>query len=279
MKRLPNEIYQGNNDYQGNLKKWLPLPGTLATGAPALFLQRGVFQDLPEWAWFLLGCLLRRSEVAALGFQDLPEWTWWFLLASSPIVAIISLLIIGILVLLLTLWLRSRRQPPPTEGEQIPPPTSVEQVQDTSPAAVAEVAEPTLKAEPLETPPVETIRPRMDSATMPSVTGPGVELEPQTVPISGQRPPNIGWQIAGLTDVGLKRDHNEDSLVMLEAIMPDTTPYGLYAVADGLGGHHGGEIASKLSVDAIEEEFSKNLLASAAGPFDEWLTEIALAAN
>ncbi len=262
MKRLPNEIYQNNNDFQGNLKKWLSLPNSpatnvLTTSAPALFLQKD--QDWPEWALVLL--------------------------VSSPIVAIIVILFITILALLLILWLRSRRRALRAEEDQIPPPSdSIEQVQDTDLEAVAEADElpPTeaaLKAEPLEPPPTETTKARVDSATVPSMAGLDVEQEPQTVPISGQRPPDISWQIAGLTDVGLKRDHNEDSLVMAEAVMLDNTPYGLYAVADGLGGHHGGEIASKLSVEAIAEEFSKNPLALAAGPFDEWLVAITLAAN
>ncbi len=257
MKRLPNKIYQDNNDFQNNLKKWLSLPIAKATVAPAtnalttsdpsLFLQRG--QDPPGWAWVLL--------------------------VSSPIVAIIILLFITILALLLILWLRSRRRASLIEEDQISPPSdSIEQVQDTDLEAVA-VAEadelPTTEAAP-----AEPIQAGLDIATVPSMA---VEQEPQTVPISGQRPPNIGWQIAGLTDVGLKRDHNEDNLVMLEAVMPDAAPYGLYAVADGLGGHHGGEIASKLSVEAIEKEFGKNPLASVAGPFDEWLVAITLAAN
>ena len=66
------------------------------------------------------------------------------------------------------------------------------------------------------------------------------------MPVSGQRPANIGWQIAGLTDVGLKRELNEDTLLMAESVIADNTPIGLYVVADGLGGHQGGEIASQL---------------------------------
>ncbi|HEY0711077.1 MAG TPA: PP2C family serine/threonine-protein phosphatase [Polyangia bacterium] len=49
------------------------------------------------------------------------------------------------------------------------------------------------------------------------------------------------------TDVGLKRDHNEDSYLCNEAI-------GLFAVADGMGGHLGGERASHLAVEILEKE-------------------------
>jgi protein phosphatase len=48
------------------------------------------------------------------------------------------------------------------------------------------------------------------------------------------------------TDVGLKRANNEDCFLM----DPDL---GLYIVADGMGGHSGGEVASHLAVKTIRE--------------------------
>jgi serine/threonine protein phosphatase PrpC len=50
------------------------------------------------------------------------------------------------------------------------------------------------------------------------------------------------------TDVGCKRKNNEDSLISL----PE---YGVFCVADGMGGAQDGEIASQAVVDAIEERF------------------------
>src|ERR1044071_5866923 len=50
----------------------------------------------------------------------------------------------------------------------------------------------------------------------------------------------------GLTHVGRQRQHNEDAfLVEGEA--------GLFLVADGMGGHAAGEIASRIAVDSISE--------------------------
>jgi protein phosphatase len=55
------------------------------------------------------------------------------------------------------------------------------------------------------------------------------------------------YRSASLTDIGRKRDHNEDSFLVNEDL-------GLYVVCDGMGGHAGGETASRLSVLTIERE-------------------------
>jgi protein phosphatase len=79
--------------------------------------------------------------------------------------------------------------------------------------------------------------------------------------------------------VGLKRNLNEDNLLMLEAETPEVGPYGLYAVADGMGGHEKGEVASQLTLNAVQEKFNQHPLTSENTPFDDWLTAAALAAN
>ena len=57
----------------------------------------------------------------------------------------------------------------------------------------------------------------------------------------------------------MKRTHNEDNFSILE-------DSGLYIVADGMGGHASGEVASKMAVDALKEFFA----ATANDPERTW---------
>lgn len=50
----------------------------------------------------------------------------------------------------------------------------------------------------------------------------------------------------GMTHVGRQRQHNEDSYLVEDAAM-------LFLVADGMGGHAAGEIASRIAVDSVSE--------------------------
>jgi protein phosphatase len=51
---------------------------------------------------------------------------------------------------------------------------------------------------------------------------------------------------AGLTDVGKKRKGNEDALIVDDEL-------GLYIVADGMGGHRAGEVASQLVIESMRD--------------------------
>jgi serine/threonine protein phosphatase PrpC len=53
------------------------------------------------------------------------------------------------------------------------------------------------------------------------------------------------------TDKGLKRENNQDTFLINESL-------GLFIVADGMGGHSGGEVASQLAVKSVEEFLFQN---------------------
>lgn len=73
---------------------------------------------------------------------------------------------------------------------------------------------------------------------------------------SSSRPRRAATTFGSRTDVGCVRDHNEDSLIV-------TPP--LFAVADGMGGHAAGEVASEIAVNVLAEQAPAHPDAEALG--------------
>jgi len=65
---------------------------------------------------------------------------------------------------------------------------------------------------------------------------------------------------AGLSDVGLQREHNEDSY----CILPE---FDLFVVADGMGGHKAGDVASRMATHTIASFFRATQSEDATWPF------------
>jgi protein phosphatase len=65
---------------------------------------------------------------------------------------------------------------------------------------------------------------------------------------------------AAKTDVGMKRTHNEDYFSLIEDEQ-------LFLVADGMGGHASGEVASKMAAETISEFYQRTKDEEATWPF------------
>lgn len=113
------------------------------------------------------------------------------------------------------------------------------------------------------------------------VTAPLSDAQLQAIKVSSIKiePPQI---LVGCgQSVGKQRELNEDSLLAFTSIISGnsgSTPFGLYIVADGMGGHQFGEIASNAAIRTIAgqimRKFNPYLFNLPATPLEESLQEI-----
>ncbi|MEW5872099.1 MAG: Stp1/IreP family PP2C-type Ser/Thr phosphatase [Chloroflexota bacterium] len=97
----------------------------------------------------------------------------------------------------------------------------------------------------------------------------------------------VDFRLGRRTDVGMVRSLNEDSILTLEigrVLQSISQPLGVYVVADGMGGHAAGEIASGAIVNTIAQkavmELMPTQIAQGVGQDrSEWLRQAVEAAN
>ncbi len=77
------------------------------------------------------------------------------------------------------------------------------------------------------------------------------------------------------TDTGKVRDHNEDSVIIVRNKKNDY----LLAVADGMGGHSAGEVASSIAISYLGKHFQETFLDKTKEEAIEWLRQAATEIN
>ena len=179
----------------------------------------------------------------------------WFLLTASGLAVLIIVILLIIIVILLFVMRRRTNASKAQAIDSLADDQVITRESEAAPPAIATQDEDSIVTQPS--------LPRAD--------------QPQTRPTSGQRPSQINWKIAGLSDVGRKRELNEDQMLMVETELTNGEPGGLYVIADGMGGHERGEIASQLTVKTIQTCFDQ--AQPATPPYEDWLDDVVRAAN
>ena len=87
-------------------------------------------------------------------------------------------------------------------------------------------------------------------------TAPLSEEQLQTVSLEETKYYPIQVIVGTSQSIGRQRDHNEDALFYLNAVLADAEreqPFGIFIVADGMGGHENGELASSIACKTMSE--------------------------
>jgi protein phosphatase len=74
-----------------------------------------------------------------------------------------------------------------------------------------------------------------------------------------------------LTDAGKVRDHNEDSVI----IVKNENDEYLMAIADGMGGHSAGEVASSIAISYLGKHFQETFLSLSKVDAVDWIRDSA----
>ncbi len=150
-----------------------------------------------------------------------------------------------------------------SSGEPAPvPPTA------PAPPPEVQVAPPAAHTTPA-TPPQSTPQDALTTIPLPVATA-----KPTTSPRSA-----VTFRVGRATDVGRVRTHNEDALYVFTGEQEGSSavpPFGLFVLADGMGGHQSGEFASSLACRVVAEQLLGKVYLSILGSFDRDANQPAL---
>ena len=114
----------------------------------------------------------------------------------------------------------------------------------------------------------------------------GVKVGVETAPLSEEQlqivsPQRLAIHPAQLIvgtaqSVGRQRDHNEDAIFAMTAVLADgmrELPLGIFVIADGMGGHQNGEVASSAAARMLVDYIMGKLYSPILGMSEDGLSE------
>ncbi|MBK9942290.1 MAG: serine/threonine-protein phosphatase [Kouleothrix sp.] len=143
---------------------------------------------------------------------------------------------------------------------------------DTTPAAEAPAHAEQAAAE-LPAPAARAAAGTQPLNELPDDQAASVEEEPGTRPLAAGDLPSLamirsqrGLAFAAARDIGRVRTINQDSIFAMITTLPregNDISIGLFIVADGMGGHHGGEVASRMAISTVAHQVLAELVVPA----------------
>jgi protein phosphatase len=97
----------------------------------------------------------------------------------------------------------------------------------------------------------------------------GAKTAPLDSGVVAKPPPQKGnrYEVGVAQSAGIERTHNEDAVLVMHGTSGGETPvqdFGVFIVADGMGGHRSGEVASALSARTVAQRLTARALASSS---------------
>jgi PPM family protein phosphatase len=93
-----------------------------------------------------------------------------------------------------------------------------------------------------------------------------VSIRPSTsLPRLTLRPEEFPYAVGAISDKGSERLQNEDAIFCFQSMLVagnETVPFGIFIIADGLGGHEDGQVASSITVRTVAAQLIKSVYVS-----------------